>query len=176
MPDLFLGHADPERQRDHPGIELPGVCRGNPPGLDGALALLPNPRHQLQGDAGLPASAQPVQDLNTSSAGFSPECPGEHIEQHRPAAQRTIRIAAAERSGERDLRAAGLPAQNSDLVGQPGEQAFESLALQAGRVMVQLAGQWCQRAAAGSAEHDCPHQVTGQPLRQHAAWHAQHLG
>jgi hypothetical protein len=42
--------------------------------------------------------------------------------------------------------------------------------------MVQLVGQRRQRPAAGRAEHDFPHQVTGQLLRQHAARRAQHVG
>jgi hypothetical protein len=47
--------------------------------------------------------------------------------------------------------------------------------LQVGQVMIELAGQRRQRPAARSAEHDLAHQVTGQLLRQHGAWHSQHI-
>ena len=69
-----------------------------------------------------------------------------------------------------------------DLFGQPGEHAFDPLSLhfdppylQVGQVMVELIGQRRQRAAARSAEHDLPHQVTGRPVRQHGARHSQHF-
>jgi hypothetical protein len=56
MPNLFLGHTDPERERNHPGLELPVICSRNPPSLDSPFSLLPKARHKLQRDAGLPTS------------------------------------------------------------------------------------------------------------------------
>ena len=58
---------------------------------------------------------------------------------------------------------------------QPCEHVFDPLSLQVGQVMVELVGQRRQRPAARSAEHDLPHQVAGQLLRQHGAWHSQNL-
>ena len=42
--------------------------------------------------------------------------------------------------------------------------------------MVQLVRQRCQRPATGPADHDLPHQMTGQRLGQHAARYPSSLG
>src|SRR5580692_1607802 len=100
MPDLVIGHTEPGRERGHPGLELPGIRGGNPPCLDNIVDLLSSAGYQLQRDAGLPASAQPVEDVNAGSIKIPLPRSGELIEQGRPPAQRTIRIAAAQRSSE----------------------------------------------------------------------------
>jgi hypothetical protein len=41
--------------------------------------------------------------------------------------------------------------------------------------MIELVGQRRQWPAARSAEHDLPHQVIGQLLRQHGAWHSEEI-
>jgi hypothetical protein len=56
-----------------------------------------------------------------------------------------------------------------------GEHPFEPLALQVGRVMVQLVSQRRQRPTARSTEHDLSHQVASERLRHHAARYAKHV-